>query len=272
MDGLRIGVTGARKAHQLATALERRGAVPVMGPLVTSDLPVDDDVLVQSTDRVIAAAPDWLAASTGIGMRLWAEAARRHGRYDRLREVLADTRRVARGAKAVGGLAAFDLTAEHTTSEETDAAVLRWLDAHVTRGQQVVAQLHGGSTSAYDALTARGVELIAVRSYVAGRPAEDEQRARELVRAVAAGAPDVMTFTSPGAAENLFEVAAELGDDVSEAVRTNLGTSVAVAVIGPVTGEVFRRRGIPIAVAPDRHRQGELVRALERWSATEPAS
>lgn len=266
MDGLRIGVTGARKAPQLAAALERRGAVPVMGPLVTTDVPVGDDALVAATDRVIAARPGWVAASTGVGMRLWSEVATRHDRYDRLRDVLAAARRVARGAKAVGGLAAFGLEPEHVTAEETDAAVVTWLRAHAASGANVAAQLHGSDEGAYEGLRDAGLELIPVRPYVAGRPPEDEQRARELVRAVAAGALDVVTFTSPGAAQNLFEVAAEMGDDVAEAVGSALGTAVAVAVIGPVTGEVLRRRGVPIAVAPERHRQGELVRAIEAWA------
>lgn len=267
MRGLRIGVTGARKARQLAEALERRGAVAVVGPLVTSDLPVDDDVLVAATDRVIQARPEWLAASTGVGMRLWADAARRHGRDEQLRAVLAATRRVARGAKAVGGLAAFGLTPEHTTDEETDAAVVAWLRERCAPGQRVVAQLHGGDASSYATLSDHGVEVLSVRPYVAGRLPEDEQRARDLVRAVAAGELDVVTFTSPAAATNLYALAAQLGEDVAAGVASALGRTVAVAVIGPVTGEVLRRRGVPIAVSPERHRQGELVRALERWSS-----
>lgn len=266
MDGLRIGVTGARKAPQLAAALERRGAIPVMGPLVTTDVPVDDEELIETTARVVAAGPEWVAASTGAGMRLWAEVATRHGHHDELRRVLAASRRVARGAKAVGGLAAFDLEAEHVTPEETDAAVVAWLRERIRPGQTVAAQLHGSDTGSFDPLAEVGVELIPVRTYVAGRHPEDEERARELVRATAAGALDVVTFTSPGAANNLFEIADAMGEGVSADLRAILGTAVAVAVIGPVTGEVFDARGIPIAVAPKRHRQGELVRAIEDWA------
>lgn len=269
MDGLRVGVTGARKAPQLAAALERRGAIPIVGPLVTTDLPVPDEELLATTVRVLAAEPRWLSASTGTGMRLWADVAARHGRFDDLRRALAAARRVARGAKAVGGLAAFDLSAEHVTPEETDEAVVSWLADRASPGDRVAAQLHGGDAGAFDRLTDVGITVLPVRTYVAGRHPDDEQRARELVRAVAAGALDVVTFTSPGAARNLFEIAADLGNDVAADVNRALGTTVAVAVIGPVTGEVFRERGVPIAVAPARHRQGELVRALEVWSSSE---
>ncbi|MDX1620845.1 MAG: uroporphyrinogen-III synthase [Nitriliruptorales bacterium] len=270
MDGLRIGVTGARKAHQLATALERRGAIPVVAPLVTSDVPADDEVILAEIDRLIAAEPEWFAASTGVGMRLVAEVADRHGRSDELQAVMERARLVARGAKAVGGFAAFGLRPEHVTDSETDQEVVDWLLDHADQGDTVGVQVHGGSAAgrsgSYAPLAEAGIETVELAPYVAGRLPEDEIRARSLVEAVASGALDVVTFTSPGAARNLFGLAHDMGmgDELDEA----LGGEVAVAVIGPVTGEVFTERGVPIAVAPERHRQGELVRAIERWART----
>jgi uroporphyrinogen-III synthase len=266
VEGLHVGVTGARKAAQLAAALERRGAVPVLGPLVTSDQPVGDAEIVAATDAIVASEPRWLAASTGVGMRLWREVAARHGRAERLHEVLDGARRVARGAKAVGGLVAAGLDAEHVTDEETDAAVVTWLRAHARPGDAVAVQLHGGDADTYATLAAEGFRVHTVRPYVAGRLPDDEGRARRFVRRLADHRLDVVTFTSPGAARNLFALAAELGEEVAAGVEAALRGKVAVAVIGPVTAEVFHRRGIPVAVSPDRHRQGELVRAIERWA------
>lgn len=272
MEGLRVGVTGARKAAQLAAAFERRGAVPVVGPLVTTDQPVADEEIVTATDAIIAAGPAWVVASTGVGMRLWAEVAERHDRAEALGQVLAGARRVARGAKAVGGLAAFGLRPEHVTEEEIDEAVAGWIIAHAPAGETVAVQLHGGDTGAYDVLADVGYELLTVRPYVAGRPPEDEARARELIRRIVDGDLDVVTFTSPGAARNLYGLAEQMGADVAASLDDVLGDEVAVAVVGPVTAEVFERRDVPIAVAPERHRQGELVRAVERWAAGRDAA
>lgn len=267
MRGLRIGVTGARKAHQFAEALARRGAVPVVGPLVTTDLPVDDRDLLEATEQVVSARPDWLAASTGVGMRLWAEVAHRHGRYDVLRDALSNARSVARGAKAVGGLAAFGLSAVHVTIDETDAAVEGWLQTAVTPGQTVAAQLHGNDARGLKTLAALGVRVLSVRPYVAGRLPDDEERARDLVRAVADGSIDLVIFTSPAAVHNLFVLAGQLGDDVARGVERMLGEVVSVAVIGEVTGAACTEHDVPIAVIPERHRQGELVRAIDAWAA-----
>lgn len=266
MIGLRVGVTGARKAGQLAAALERRGASPVVGPLVNTDLPVADDLILSATDAVVSAEPTWLAASTRVGMQLWAEVAARHGRFDELREILAATRPVARGAKAVAGLAVFDLAPEHVTPDETDEAVVAWLLGHAASHDAVAVQLHGGPGPAFDALAETGIRVHPVHPYRAGLPPSDEERARVLIRQIVDGTLDVVTFTSPGAARNLFALAAVMGPEVATGVDEVLGHQVAVAVIGPVTAEVFIERGTPIAVAPARHRQGELVRALDRWA------
>lgn len=269
MDGLRVGVTGARKAGELARALERQGAEPVIGPLVSTDLPMDDEAIVAATDVIIAAAPTWVAASTGVGMRLWADVAERHGRLEDLRRTLTGARRVARGAKAVGGLAGLGCRPHHVTPDETDEAVAAWLAAEATPGETLAVQLHGGETSAYQRLDDHGFHVLRVRPYVAGLPPEHEEPARALVRAVAARALDVVTFTSPGAARNLFELAGELGPDTLREVTAALRSDVAVAVIGPVTAEVFTTRGVPVAIAPDRHRQGDLVRAIARWAGVD---
>lgn len=264
-------MTGARKAAELAGALERQGAEVLVGPLVSSDRPVDDETIVAATDVITAAAPAWVAASTGVGMRLWGDVAARHGRLDRLRRTLEDARRVARGAKAVGGLAALGCRPHHVTEDETDEAVAGWLAAEASPGDTIAAQLHGGQTSAYERLEEQGFQVLRIRPYVAGLPPEHEEPARALVRAVAARELDVVTFTSPGAARNFFDMAGELGPDVRDGVDAALGRDVAVAVIGPVTGEVFVERGVPVAVAPRRHRQGELVRAIARWAPSTDA-
>ena len=268
MNGLRVGVTGARKAAQLAGALERRGAVPVLGPLVGTDQPAPDEEILTATEAVVAARPAWLAASTGVGMRPWAEVARRHGRDEELRAVLADTRAIARGAKAVAGLAAFDLSPAHVTEDETDEAVTTWLLEHASAGDAVAVQLHGGLDTAYDRLADARLELHPVRPYVAGLLPDDEERARALIRQIVESRVDVVTFTSPAAARNLYDLAASMGPTTAAGLDEAVGHQVAVAVIGPVTAEVFAQRGVPIAVAPERHRQGELVRALDRWAAS----
>lgn len=267
MDGVRVGVTAARKGQQLVEALQRRGAEVLHGATVGGDVPVAAAEIVAATDRVVAARPTWLVASTGVGMRLWAETADEHGRGGQLRAVADAARCVARGAKAVGGLAAVDATATWVSQQQTDASVAAWLAERVAPGERVAVQLHGSATLApYAPVVAAGGQLLPVRTYRHALP-DDLGPARALIAAVRAAQVDVVTFTSPGAVHNLADIAVADDPDAPAALRAAFTDAVAVAVVGPVTGQAVEEHGWPVAVEPDRWRTGDLLRALERWAA-----
>jgi uroporphyrinogen-III synthase len=99
-----VGVTSARKGADLTEALERRGAIVTWGPTVETVPPESDAQLLAETDAILAAHPDWVVGSTGVGLRAWIEAAEAHGRGKALRALFKAARTVARGPKAVGGV------------------------------------------------------------------------------------------------------------------------------------------------------------------------
>jgi uroporphyrinogen-III synthase len=265
---LRVGVTSGRKGAELADALIRRGARPVLGPTVAGDRPEPDDAIIGQTDAVLAARPAWLAASTGVGMRLWAQVAERHGRLARLQQVLGGTRRLARGAKAVGGLkGAFGLAPEWVADNETDAEVAARLVEEVEPGQVVVVQLHGGPSVAYDVVAGdAGAEVLTVLPYRSVLP-DDTGPARRLVDQVVDGCVDLLVFTSPGAVHNLMAIAGECGRDTPARVREAIDGGAAIAAVGPVTAGACREAGLALSLVPSRARTGDLLRAIEAWSA-----
>lgn len=268
---LRVGVTSGRKGVELSDALARRGARPVLGPTVGGDRQEPDEAIVEQTDGVLAARPAWLAASTGVGMRLWAEVAERHGRLAPLREVLGGARRLARGSKAVGGLkGAFGLEPEWVAEQETDAEVAARLLEEIEPGQAVAVQLHGGPSRAYDVVADAGAGVLPVLPYRSVLP-DDTGPARRLVRAVVDGEVDLLVFTSPGAAHNLMTIAGGVAEDAPARVREAVSGGVAVAAVGPVTAGACRQEGLAVALTPARARTGDLLRAIESWAGSRPS-
>ncbi|MDQ3974761.1 MAG: uroporphyrinogen-III synthase [Actinomycetota bacterium] len=265
MDGLRVGVTGARKGAELTAALERRGAEVLWGPMLAPDRQAATERLLGETDAVLAAGPDWLVASTGVGMRCWLEVAQQHGRGPRLEAALSAARVVARGAKAVGGLRAAGLKPEFVSPNERDRDLAAWLVPRVRPAQAVAVQLHAtASDEPYGALRARGVQLLPVRAYGLDLP-RDPRPARRLIAAAASAELDAVICTSPPAAHNLSRLAAQAGLAVELVAATH--GPVGVAAIGPRTAEVLEEAGIPVAIMPQRARTGELLRALDAWAA-----
>lgn len=272
LEGLRIGVTSARKSAELVAALERRGAQVLLGPTVGGDVPVPGSRILADTDTIIDARPAWLVASTGVGMRLWARAAADHGRLDALREVAAAARCVTRGAKATGGLQELQARPVWSSERQTDADVAGWLARRVLPGEVVAVQLHGSPLDAtWAPVRAAGADVLSVATYRHALP-DDLAPAESLVQAVLDGTLDVVTFTSPGAARNLAAIAEAGGAARRDALLAAFRERVAAAVIGPVTASALEALGVPVWVAPRRWRTGDLLRSLESWAATRSTS
>ena len=76
LQGRTIGVTADRRWEEQQRLFTARGADVVHGPtMVTVDLTADV-ALRAATDALVAAPPDYLVATTGLGMRMWLEAER----------------------------------------------------------------------------------------------------------------------------------------------------------------------------------------------------
>src|SRR5687767_2505205 len=87
MRPLVVGITADRRWEEQAMLLRKRGLEVVHGPTMrTVDL-AGDARLRSVTERLIASPPDWLVATTGMGMKQWFEAADGWG----LRETLLST-------------------------------------------------------------------------------------------------------------------------------------------------------------------------------------
>lgn len=255
MEGLRVGVTSYRKGEELVAALRRRGASALHGPTIGGDAPVPEAEIVADTDAILASEPDWLVASTGVGMRLWADAA------------TAKATCVARGDKAVGGLQQLGVRPVWSSAAQTDTDVAGWLANRVLPDAVVAVQLHGGLIdTTFAPVIEAGADLVSVATYRHTFP-DDIEPARRLVSAAVDGDLDVVALTSPGAARNLVEVAEQMDPPLDALLREAFRTRVATAVIGPVTSSALEELGIPAWITPNRWHTGDLLRAMDSWSA-----
>ena len=79
LDGFVIGVTADRRASEQGELLRRRGAEVLHGPSIATAYLSCDEELRAVTLRLIDDPPQYLAATTGIGIRAWLEAAQTWG-------------------------------------------------------------------------------------------------------------------------------------------------------------------------------------------------
>jgi uroporphyrinogen-III synthase len=259
LAGFTVGVTAARRADELGTLLQRRGAAVMHAPALRIVQLADDSELLGATKELIRQVPDIVVATTAIGFRGWVEAADGWGLGDDLLSRLGGVRILARGPKVKGAVRAAGLTEEWSPSSESMAEVLDRLLEEGVDGQRIAIQLHGEPLPGFvEALREGGAEVVGVPVY-RWMPPEDIAPVDRLLDATVSRGVDALTFTSAPAAASLLSRAEERGM-LSEVLEA-LSHDVLSACVGPVTALPLQSRGID-TIQPERFRLGPLVQLL----------
>lgn len=260
LAGRCVGITADRRWRNQADLLENLGASVIHGPtLRTVDLS-RDEALRKATLALIDRPPDFLVGTTGTGMTMWFEAAGEWNLGDPLREALAASRVVARGAKARSTLRRLGFEVAWQAPSETMDEVVEYLTAQVIASARVALQLFDpGAHPSTAALAARCRELVEVPVYRWLLP-EDAGPAARLIEAMCAGEVDAVTFTSQPAVHHLFHIGERLGR--AEALRSACNGPVLPVCVGPVCAEAARAEGIAEPVWPDPPRLGAMIQLV----------
>jgi uroporphyrinogen-III synthase len=255
--GHTIALTGDRRSDELASHLHSLGAEVVHGPMVRTRPVADDDRLLRAATRaVLADAPDYLLATTGIGVRGWINAAASWRARTELIDQLASTRILARGPKVVGSLSEAGLTAWYVAESGRTSAMVDHLLSRAIEGKHIAIQLPGDlMDDTVAVLEHAGARVTTIPVYEWTWPDELEP-ARRVLRAIADGRVSAVTFTSRPAVRHFSSLAASEGleHEVSRALR---GQVLSVC-IGPTTADALRDVTGAAPSCPDRAMLGEM--------------
>ena len=260
LAGRRVGITADRRWRAQADLLENLGAEVIHGPtLRTVDLSQDDG-LRRATFDLIHQPPDFLVASTGMGMTMWLDAADSWELGPSLREALGGATVVARGAKANSALRRRGFEVAWEAPSETMEEVIDYLTGQGAGSARVALQLFepgGHPTTA--ALAARCRELVEVPVYRWLLPA-DPAPAQRLIEETCAGAVDALTFTSQPAVHHLFRIAEGLGR--ATLLRDACNSTVLPVCVGPVCAVAAVAEGLTRSAWPDPPRLAAMIRLV----------
>jgi uroporphyrinogen-III synthase len=261
LAGRRIGLTADRKATEQAELFRRRGAEVLHGPTMATVNLSGEEALRQATVDLVERPPDHLVVTTGMGLRLWLEAAAGWGMEAALAEALASTAIAARGAKSASAVRRAGLeVAWRAPNENMEEVVAHLADVAVGTRPRVALQLFDpGDHASTQALRALAGELVEIPVYRWRLP-DDLGPARRLVDATIEGDLDAVTFTSQPAVRNLVSIAVDQG--LADELLAALNGGVLAACVGPVCAEAAREVGIRDPLWPDPPRLPAMVRQI----------
>src|SRR5205085_6334170 len=141
LDGRTIGITADRRWREQADLFEARGATVLHGPTMrTVDLSADG-ALLSATEALIDRPPAFLVATTGMGMRMWLEAAAAWDLRAPLLGALGRARVAARGAKAASAVKQAGLDVWWRAPHETMDEIVAQVAESGGRGARIALQL-----------------------------------------------------------------------------------------------------------------------------------
>lgn len=260
---LRVHLTAQRRSREIDDALTRLGAQVFHCPALVVVPAERDEQIARDTRAILAARPEAVLITTGVGLRAWLAAADALELGEPLRRLLGQTRLLARGAKAHGAIRAAGLTADWVAPGESTSELIEHLAMEGLSGRTVAIQHHGmdDGRDARD-LRERGAQVHGVVLYRYAEPADPKPVLRS-VREAADGSADAVLFTSAGAAAAWLKAAdAEQRRRLAErSAAGNLG----LFAVGAVTAAPLREHGLTVQ-HPERFRLGAMLRQVGTWA------
>lgn len=260
LAGCTIVVAADRRAGDLASALERRGALVARAPALSIVPNADDEELIRRTRELVQRPPDIVVVTTGVGLRGWMDAAHEHDLAEELADALRGSQFVARGPKAHGAIQQAGFVADWVAESETAAEVGDYLLSSSLVGKRIAVQHHGAGADGLDQLLAgAGADVVSLTVYRWGPPADPQLVDRSVAQA-AAGEVDAVLFTSaPGAAEWIRAAGRR---NAVDGIRVRAASGrLLLAAVGPITAAPLQELGLRATIA-DRGRLGSLARCV----------
>ena len=261
LAGRRIVVPETREIEVLASMIERHGGTVIRCPLVAIRDAEDPAPIVAWLKRFVATPPDDLILFTGEGLQRLHKVAGGAGLAETFVAALAGVRKITRGPKPARRLRELGLKSDVSVDPPTTAGIIAALSTQDLSGRRVAVQLYPDSVHTELLAFLRGaagsIDPVLPYAYAS---AADEARVVEVIRAMAAGEVDLVTFTSSPQLRRLKAVAK--ARDCEAALGEGFARTRIVAV-GPVVAEAIVAAGGTVAIQPpDNFHMRPMVNAI----------
>jgi uroporphyrinogen-III synthase len=282
LKGLTVAITASRRALELAHLITNFGGIPYLSPTVGIESNMDKSKEAEEFIKKITEDKlDYVIFMTGPGVYSLMSAAKKLQMESNVIEALKQTIVIARSLKPKIALANYGIKTNIIPDENTADGIANMLKSSGVQGKKIGVLWHGSYYPILrNEMSAAGAKIFECSTYTYSFDLKesgakilkemgfnyvypDQDKVIKLIEAINKGDIQVITFTSPPSARDLFKIAESIR--MKEPLQLSLNNNVIVVAIGPSTKKALEEYTIQVDVMPQIYKMGPMVKALTNY-------
>ena len=282
LAGMRVAITGSRRASELAHLIKSFGGIPIIAPTVgietRQDITKEVDHFINT---ILEERMDYMIFMTAPGIYLLMSTAKNLGFDKKLVEALKQITIVTRSLKPKYALAKHGIKTDLIPDENTAEGIAKLLKNHDMINKKVAVLWHGSySPLIRNELDRAGAKVFELSVYTYSVKLKEsganilkamgfnyetpqESKVVNLIEEANKGLIDAITFTSPPSAHDLFKIAE--AHHMKDSLQLSLNKEIIVVAVGPSTRKALEEEGVTIDVMPSVYKMGSMVKSLSDY-------
>jgi len=264
LSGKTVAITRpAQQASELAEMISSLGGKPFIVPTVEINPLRDRQLLESFIRRVVEGQIDYAVFMSVNAVKGLIDTSEILGLRSGLITMLKKVFVIAIGPKTKAELEKYEINVNLVPTRYSSEGIIECL-RHLSLSTKTLAILRAKEAGSYlrKEIEKMGANVLEVPVYESTIPS-DNSSVLKLIDGLLKKEVDVVTFSSPSAARNLFKVAEDHG--LANRLRERLNESVVVTAIGPATKKALEELGIKVAVMPKEYTIKAMIEALAHY-------
>jgi uroporphyrinogen-III synthase len=279
LHGITVAITSSRRASELANLVRKFRGIPYIAPTIgiKNNRPLNSECN-QFIETISNEKMHFFIFMTGVGVFNLFQNIQRSQRLNTVHERLQDTIVIARSNKPEMELRKFGIKTNFVPDINTLEGTLNLMKSFDVKNKNIGILWHGDSSDSFKKkLESLGANVFDFSSYSYSSSLEhqnaailkemgydyvapNEEKIEGLIEDLMNGTVDCITFTSPPAVKEFFELAKR--NNRFDSLKDMLNKNVLVVSVGPSTSNMLAQFHVLVDIMPNTYRMGPMIKEL----------
>jgi uroporphyrinogen-III synthase len=279
LHGITVAITSSRRASELANLVRKFRGIPYIAPTIgiKNNRPLNSECN-QFIETISNEKMHFFIFMTGVGVFNLFQNIQRSQRLNKVHERLQDTIVIARSNKPEMELRKFGIKTNFVPDINTLEGTLNLMKSFDVKNKNIGILWHGDSSDSFKKkLESLGANVFDFSSYSYSSSLEhqnaailkemgydyvapNEEKIEGLIEDLMNGMVDCITFTSPPAVKEFFELAKR--NNRFDSLKDMLNKNVLVVSVGPSTSNMLAQFHVLVDIMPNTYRMGPMIKEL----------